>query len=151
MLCFQHKENRFFTSAENQWRHSTRRPRGIEPPSALNSFSGPFCFALETEFTEGQSLEDELQESRDDCPEFIVFRQGFDPKEHQQMGVLAEERARTQQILREDREWREKEADRAADCHDASMKQARRVSLLTALIGFLAALAAVALGSLLKN
>ena len=85
-----------------------------------------------------------FQEPRE-CEAFTQWRQGFTPKEHAEMDDRKRERDWQREMAKEDRKWREDQASLAEERHNESMRTASRVSLLSAVIGFAAALAAVVL------
>lgn len=113
------------------------------------------------------------------CDSFIEWKRGFTPKEHMEMNLLLEQRKWQRDTAREDqkwraqqadqerqwrerqaekeRQWRQEDIDRERDDRKEDMAMAKqalatnvRTALLAAFLGFLGALAAVALSYLLR-
>ena len=155
---------------------SIRAGGGIPSDSAGYFYDErPFCFIRKFNFCDevGPRADNGARiaviSKQRDCDGFTEWHQGFSPKEHVEMTLLEEQRewqrkreeadmvAREQQATREHK-WRLEDAQTAREWHTEDISIARqsntsqiRVAILSAVVGFAAALAAVALERLLNN
>ena len=91
-----------------------------------------------------------VQQERE-CQRFTPWIQGLTPKEHIELKIEEDRQLwQTEQELA-DKIWREKQEDKADQRHREAIAAARSMSLVSALIGFVAGLAAVGLTYLLTN
>lgn len=148
------------------------RERGIIVPKDYHVV--PLCFVREYNLakeigdpSQGPKKILEIMQRDRECKAFTEWHQGFSPKEHAEM-LLHEELRKSEREWREEqtkrdrdwrkedvklaREWRQEDVKRERESRQEEVKLAKasiRTMLLSAVIGFVAALAAVALTRLL--
>jgi hypothetical protein len=141
------KNERVLVDAEESMRQKWDLPKGKnDKGQGIEVYEhDPICFVRVPNFRveSGVKLQATEAVTRErECDRFVLWQQGFTPKEHAEM--IQEEARLRWQARREDadKEWRDQQEDKAAARHDEAMRVASRTSFVSALIGFVAALVA---------
>jgi hypothetical protein len=159
-LAVRVRRTRLLFDAEQDYRDSGSIPsignEGIYDPA-------PICFvrainiSAEYKPADGTPERQKIVQKERDCQEFTEWQQGLTPKEHLEMNLLEQQQQRLDKREKEDRNWRLAQAEREREWRNEDVqlaKDAMKVSirsyLVAATIGFVGALAAVALARLLK-
>lgn len=155
-LAVRHFETRDLLDAEELLRRDGEMP--LQPGTGHYIYDPwPICFARVIDFR--AALEDNsgsphrkrvINEGRE-CNRFTPWIQGLTPKEHVELKIEEDRQLWETQRDLDDKLWREKQEEKADQRHREAITAARSMSLVSALIGFVAALAACGLTYLLAN
>jgi hypothetical protein len=137
------------------------RETGHNPGESINSADRildehVLCFVRAADLAKETGRPDEASRSsviqrERECQRFTPWIQGLTPKEHVELKIEEDRQLWQTQRELDDQIWREKQEDKAEKRHREALSAARNMSLVSALIGFIAALAACALTYLLTN